>query len=47
MVQDPEQHVDNIIQFIDTSDSRLQQSNLYSEVKPYLVRVSLDQHVLT
>merc|ERR1719158_816181 len=35
---DPQHHMDSIIQFIDTNDSRLQNSVLYSRVKPYIVR---------
>jgi len=33
----PEQHVDNIIAFIDTNDQKLQESVLYTRVKPYLM----------
>ena len=40
ILNDPEEHVDTIISFIDTNDAKLQESVLYSRVKPYLIRNS-------
>ena len=40
ILNDPEEHVNNIISFIDTNDAKLQESVLYSRVKPYLIKNS-------
>jgi len=40
ILNDPEEHVDTIISFIDTNDAKLQESVLYSRVKPYLIKNS-------
>ena len=40
ILNDPVEHVNNIISFIDTNDAKLQESVLYSRVKPYLIRNS-------
>ena len=40
ILNDPEEHVNNIIRFIDTNDAKLQESVLYSRVKPYLIKNS-------
>ena len=40
ILNDPEEHVNNIISFIDTNDAKLQESVLYSKVKPYLIKNS-------